>query len=124
MPGVARAQNPRCDLLWHIHILPEFADCNRFSQDVTPAFLPVLHSTVPGGVRVIRRIFFPAMLSFALFLSGGLQAQRKQAPRQFELKAESSKFWELFDQTATLQKMAGDFGFTEGPVWDERDSST
>ena len=68
---------------------------------------------------MIKRIFFPAMLGFTLLLSGGLPAQRKQAPRQFELKAESPKFWELFDQAATLQKMAGDFGFTEGPVWDE-----
>ena len=51
---------------------------------------------------------------------GGLQAQRKAAPRQFELKSESPKFWDLFDQAATLQKMAGDFGFTEGPVWDGR----
>jgi gluconolactonase len=68
---------------------------------------------------MIKRIFFPATLGFALLLSAGLQAQRKQAPRQFEWKAESPKFWELFDQAATLQKMAGDFGFTEGPVWDE-----
>ena len=68
---------------------------------------------------MIKRIFFPAMLGFTLLLSGGLQAQRKQTLRQFELKAESPKFWELFDQAATLQKVAGDFGFTEGPVWDE-----
>jgi len=69
---------------------------------------------------MIKRIFSPAMLGFTLLLSSSLQAQRKQAPREFELKAESAKFWELFDQTATLQKMAGGFGFTEGPVWDER----
>src|ERR1700683_4742456 len=43
---------------------------------------------------------------------------RGSAPRQFELKAESSKFWELFAQEAKLEKVAGGFGFTEGPVWD------
>jgi len=39
-------------------------------------------------------------------------------PRQFELKAESPKFWELFAEDAKLEKVAGGFGFTEGPVWD------
>jgi len=65
------------------------------------------------------RILFLTGLVFLFLLSGGLHAQRKQAPRQFELKAESPEFWELFYHAATLQKMAGDFGFTEGPVWDE-----
>src|SRR3984893_3356306 len=45
---------------------------------------------------------------------------RGGAPRQFELKAESPKFWELFAQDAKLEKVAGGFGFTEGPVWDPR----
>jgi gluconolactonase len=43
-------------------------------------------------------------------------------PRQFELKAESPKFWELFVQDAKLEKIAGGFGFTEGPVWDPHGS--
>ncbi len=47
-------------------------------------------------------------------------AQRKRPLRQFELKAESPKFWELFDKDAALETFAGDFGFTEGPVWDDR----
>jgi gluconolactonase len=41
-------------------------------------------------------------------------------PRQFELKAESPKFWELFTRDAKLEKVAGGFGFTEGPVWDPK----
>jgi len=41
-------------------------------------------------------------------------------PRQFELKAESPQFWKLIDPAAKLRKVAGDFGFTEGPVWDPR----
>jgi len=42
------------------------------------------------------------------------------APRQFELKPESPKFRELIAEDAKLEKMAGGFGFTEGPVWDPR----
>ena len=45
-----------------------------------------------------------------------LGAQSK--PRQFELQANSPQFWTLFDHNAKLAKVAGDFGFTEGPVWD------
>ena len=37
---------------------------------------------------------------------------------QFELAAESPRFWNLIDRDAKLTKVAGDFGFTEGPVWD------
>jgi gluconolactonase len=51
--------------------------------------------------------------------ASALQAQNPPA-RQFELKAESPKFWELIDPDARLEKIAGGFGFTEGPVWDER----
>ena len=45
-----------------------------------------------------------------------LAAQSK--PRQFDLQANSPQFWKLFDHNAKLAKVAGDFGFTEGPVWD------
>ena len=49
------------------------------------------------------------------------QMASAQAPaREFALKAESPKFWELVDRDARLMKLAGGFGFTEGPVWDER----
>ena len=41
------------------------------------------------------------------------------AARTFKLTALSPKFWELVDHDAKLTKTAGDFGFTEGPVWDE-----
>jgi len=51
-----------------------------------------------------------------------LQAEASpQAPaREFALKAESPKFWDLIDHDARLHKVATGFGFTEGPVWDER----
>ncbi len=41
-----------------------------------------------------------------------------RAPRKFELTAKSPNFWELFDRDAKLTRVAGGFGFTEGPVWD------
>lgn len=40
------------------------------------------------------------------------------APRKFELQASSPQFWRLLDHNARLAKVAGGFGFTEGPVWD------
>jgi gluconolactonase len=39
--------------------------------------------------------------------------------RTFKLTAESPKFWKLFDHEAKLSQIATNFGFTEGPVWDE-----
>ena len=47
-------------------------------------------------------------------------AQQNGQPRQFELKAETPAMWELIAKDAKLEKVAGGFGFTEGPVWDER----
>jgi gluconolactonase len=49
----------------------------------------------------------------------GLEAQSRPQ-RQFELKAESPQFWKLIGRRATPRKVAGGFGFTEGPVWDPR----
>src|SRR5260370_38261247 len=44
---------------------------------------------------------------------------RGDAPsRHFELRAESTQFWELIDRKAQLTRVASGFGFTEGPVWD------
>jgi gluconolactonase len=66
---------------------------------------------------------FAAVLGAGVWLAlipGNLWAQRKPELRQFELKAESPKFWDLIDRAATMAKVAGDFGFTEGPVWDDQ----
>src|ERR1700687_773464 len=55
----------------------------------------------------------------ALFGSYAVAFQAKGSPpRQFELMAESPKFWDLFTQGSQLEKIATGFGFTEGPVWD------
>ena len=51
-------------------------------------------------------------------LLGGAVIAQTRAPRRFELKAESPKFWDLFAKDASIEKIAGGFGFTEGPVWD------
>src|SRR6516225_7791451 len=61
---------------------------------------------------------FVCCLFLCAFFFAGTNAQAPK--REFALKAESQKFWELFDQNAHLTKVAGGFGFTEGPVWDER----
>jgi len=58
------------------------------------------------------RAFFALLLST---LCSGTLAQEK---RNFELQALSPKFWDLLDRDAKLEKVAGDFGFTEGPMWD------
>ncbi len=39
--------------------------------------------------------------------------------RTFKLAAESAQFWNLIDRDAKLTRVGGDFGFTEGPVWDQ-----
>ena len=45
-------------------------------------------------------------------------ATAQQRPRQFQLKADSPKFWELVPKDAKLELVSGGMGFTEGPVWD------
>src|SRR5207244_10060622 len=60
-----------------------------------------------------------AAICLALLGSAALHAQKGPAPK-FQLKAQSPRFWELLDAGAKLEKVAGGFGFTEGPVWDER----
>ena len=54
-----------------------------------------------------------------LILASLAQAQNRPQ-RQFELKAESEDFWKLADRDVKLEKLAGGFKFTEGPVWDPR----
>src|SRR5580700_1083328 len=61
-----------------------------------------------------------ALAACVLALSGAVVSAQNRGgpPRQFELKAESPKFWDLFVQGSQLEKIATGFGFTEGPVWD------
>jgi gluconolactonase len=59
----------------------------------------------------------------AVWLAAGVvlwaQALPRQ-PREFELRAQSDRFWELISPDAKLEKVAGGFTFTEGPVWDKK----
>ena len=56
----------------------------------------------------------------ALMIVSNLVAAGADAPaRAFKLTAESPGFWKLFDRQTNLTRVAGGFGFTEGPVWDE-----
>jgi len=66
--------------------------------------------------RSWRTLLF-SLLSIS-FLAAKTEAQAP--PRQFALKADSPKFWELINAQSQLSRVATGFGFTEGPVWDER----
>ncbi|MCZ2151025.1 MAG: SMP-30/gluconolactonase/LRE family protein [Bryobacterales bacterium] len=59
----------------------------------------------------ILLLFLPATI---------LTAQDAPVARQFELKALSPRFHDLIAADAQLIKVAGGFGFTEGPVWDPK----
>jgi gluconolactonase len=55
------------------------------------------------------------VLSVSLLVSCCLGQESKPS---FELQGSSEKFWTLVDRSAKLEKVAGGFGFTEGPIWD------
>ena len=80
---------------------------------------PSALSTPIGYNRLpMNRIILTAAAWSLLFPSGLLRAQTP--PRAFALQAESPRFWDLFDRGAALEKVAGGFGFLEGPVWEHR----
>ena len=58
-------------------------------------------------------------VALSLVALAGLPVLRADRPmREFQLRAESPKFWKLFTKDAKLETVATGFGFTEGPVWD------
>lgn len=65
---------------------------------------------------------FTATTRICLTLIGVCSAFQiqKDPLRQFKLRAERAEFWKVFDVRTTLERVAGDFGFTEGPAWDPR----
>ena len=67
---------------------------------------------------LLFRIWALASCALPLFGGAAFAQGRGGPPRQFELKAESPKFWDLFTEGSQLEKIATGFGFTEGPVWD------
>ncbi len=58
------------------------------------------------------------IVGLALLFSVPVALKAQQAPRKFELRANSPKFWKLIGRHAKMKRMATGFGFTEGPVWD------
>ena len=69
-------------------------------------------------MRITSRFISTVVVTIAACCS--LTMVRAEAPsRRFELRAESPEFWKLVDEKAQLERVATDFGFTEGPVWDE-----
>lgn len=58
------------------------------------------------------------ILGLALLFLMPMAANAQAAPRKFELRSNSPKFWKLIGRHAKLTRMATGFGFTEGPVWD------
>lgn len=81
---------------------------------------PALNLRAFIGNQLRLRLKTAALAGITVFLAGSLVATAADAPaRTFKLTAESPRFWKLFDRKAQLTRVAGNFGFTEGPVWDE-----
>ena len=74
-----------------------------------------------GGVRSISAVRWRLWLAAGLvsLVSTAPQVHAQKRPREAKLQAISPSFWNLFEHDAALTKLAGGFGFTEGPVWDE-----
>lgn len=76
----------------------------------------------PFASRVKSRLCCKAALgAISILAAASLFAATAAKPPAlaFRLTAESPQFWKFFDRNAKLTRVAGDFGFTEGPVWDE-----
>ena len=69
-----------------------------------------------------RKILRTSVIATSLLLAVGSSAllTAQSAPRDFKLLAESPQFWDLVDHNAKLTVVATGFGFTEGPVWDQK----
>lgn len=72
--------------------------------------------------QMFIRFFTLAILLAAVTIAAGpAQCEDKpEANRAFALQATSPAFWKLFKRDASMSTVATGFGFTEGPVWDDR----
>jgi gluconolactonase len=59
------------------------------------------------------------IVTLVLLVAGTSTLRAQQAPRAFQLQADSPQFWSLINHDAQLITIGTGFGFTEGPVWDE-----
>src|SRR6201987_5011597 len=64
-------------------------------------------------MKTSQALLFVLMCLFCLLFVASAQEKR-----DFQLQSLSPKFWDLIDREAKLETVAGDFGFTEGPMWD------
>ncbi|HET9803903.1 MAG TPA: SMP-30/gluconolactonase/LRE family protein [Candidatus Acidoferrum sp.] len=87
-----------------------------------------MNNVIVFGLRLKRRGVEESAIRVAgalvatcvVVLSAAWSANGQTQARQFRLQADDPKFWQLIDKNAELNKVAGGFGFTEGPIWDER----
>ncbi len=95
--------------------MADFPKMNRiyklFYGDTPPA-RTTIQQHAPTARKREGRDEWPALEQISIVAVKG--------PRKYELKANSAKFWNLIDPQAKLETIAKGFGFTEGPVWDDR----
>jgi gluconolactonase len=82
-----------------------------FFSDTPPARTTIQQRTVVGH-KPENREGFPTLEQISFVAVRG--------PRKYRLEAKSPKFWDLIAHETKLETIAKGFGFTEGPVWDER----
>jgi gluconolactonase len=68
------------------------------------------------GMKILGTFILLASPLLAVGASGS--ENTPPARLEFNLQAESPKFWDLVDHNAKLSVVGTGFGFTEGPVWD------
>jgi gluconolactonase len=67
-----------------------------------------------------RKDAMKQIITISCILATVLLSMSAAPPREFHLQASSQLFWSLLNEKATLSQVATGFGFTEGPVWDEK----
>ena len=78
--------------------------------------LAAANASLKGAVCSMKSFILGWVVLFALPMA----VRAQDAPRKFQLRAQSPKFWKLIGRHARLKRVATGFGFTEGPVWDPR----
>jgi gluconolactonase len=75
-------------------------------------------ATANGRRKGVSSSMKSLIVGVVLLFSLPVALKAQDAPRKFELRANSPKFWKLIGRHAQMKRMATGFGFTEGPVWD------
>src|SRR5215472_4322109 len=72
-------------------------------------------------METVMRAKSSVAVLLGFFSLAALCARTQEPKREFQLQANSTDFWKLFDRDSKLATVASGFGFTEGPVWDPKD---